>query len=312
MDTVVYAARIKNILDLEKSSSGGMFTSLSNIFLENGGAVACSLYDYKKKRTEFKIVTSIEERNCSRGSKYMQSYSGDIFKEIKKWLDSNKGKSLLFIGTGCQADGFRRYAEITGIIDRVYIVDLICHGVASPKVWYDYVSVLEQEHGEIEELSFKDKRNGWLMPTFVCKIKGKEYFIDDYVNIYFNECALRPSCYSCKYSKIERCVDMTIGDYWGIDNKIPDFYDKMGNSLILVHTEKGKKLFELCKNQLFYVESNVKDCLQPNLCEPTSKCPERNIFWKRYKKYGIRYIVKKYGKYTLWWKVKRKIWKVIS
>lgn len=310
MDTIVYAARLKNNIDLEKSSSGGVYTALSNVFLKNGGAVACSLYDYKEKKTIFKIITSIDERNRSRGSKYMQSYPQNIFRQIKEWLEINEGKKLLFVGTGCQADGFRKYAENIGIKDRVYIVDLICHGVRSPMLWKEYASMLEKKSGKIEDLSFKDKRNGWLTPTFVCKIKKKEYFIDDYVNIYFNECALRPSCYVCNYSRVKRSVDITIGDYWGIDNKLPEFYSEMGNSLVLLHTEKGVKLFEACKEDLLYKESNVNDCMQPNLYKPTSKCPERKIFWKRYKKYGIKYILKKYGRYTVRWKIKRKIWKI--
>lgn len=124
MDTIVYAARLKNNIDLEKSSSGGVYTALSNVFLKNGGAVACSLYDYKEKKTIFKIITSIDERNRSRGSKYMQSYPQNIFRQIKEWLEINEGKKLLFVGTGCQADGFRKYAENIGIKDRVYIIDM--------------------------------------------------------------------------------------------------------------------------------------------------------------------------------------------
>lgn len=310
MDTIVYAARLKDINELEKSSSGGMFTALSNVFLKKGNAVVSAVYDFDEKKTVFKLITTIQKRNEARGSKYMQSYPGNIFRESKQWLEMNPDKQLLFIGMGCQAAGFLNYSELSGIRERVLVVDIICHGVISPHIWTEYAKSLENRYGKIDSISFKDKRNGWLNPTVVCTIGGVEYSIRDYVNVFFNECALRPSCYECPYATTERNVDITIGDYWGIEKIMPEFYSKMGNSLVLIHTKKGMQIFEDCKPYVNYKKSNLNDCLQPNLVNPTDKCPERRLFWKRYRKYGVDFIMRKYGKISFCWKVKRKFWKM--
>ena len=57
--------------------------------------------------------------------------------------------------------------------------------------------------------------------------------------VFYNRCALRPSCYECLYATTERKTDLTIGDFWHIEETIPDFYDPNGNSLFLIHTNRG-------------------------------------------------------------------------
>lgn len=95
--------------------------------------------------------------------------------------------------------------------------------------------------GKITYLTFKDKRNGWKSPTAYVKVNGAEKPIKDYVKVFYNRCALRPSCYECPYATTERKTDMTIGDFWHIEETIPDFYDPNGNSLFLIHTNRGEE-----------------------------------------------------------------------
>ncbi len=126
------------------------------------------------------------------------------------------------------------------VFDRCTVVDIICHGAPSPLLWREYVTHLECIHkGKVTNLTFKDKRNGWLRPTACVKIFNKEISIADYVRFFFSDVPLRPSCYQCPFAKIERETDMTIGDFWHIEEKKPEFYDSEGNSLLLIHTEKG-------------------------------------------------------------------------
>ena len=160
----------------------------------------------------------------AKGSKYMQSKPGDIYRKAYHWLMENPEKELLFVGMGCQSDGFRKFSEIKGIRDRVYIVDIICHGSPSPKLWREYAESIQEKDGEITYLTFKDKRNGWKSPTAYVKVNGAEKSIKDYVKVFYNRCALRPSCYECPYATTERKTDMTIGDFWHIEETIPDFY----------------------------------------------------------------------------------------
>lgn len=201
--TVVYAGRLKDRDALMKSSSGGIFTALSDLFLDNGEAVVAASYNYDSKQEEFGIILNKEERNIAKGSKYIQSIPKNVFRDAYQWLKNNPGKKLLFVGMGCQADGFRRFTEEKGIRNRVVIVDIICHGQPSPRLWKDYASMKEKElRGKIKYLTFKDKRKGWNNPTALIKINDREILIKDYVRIFYNQCALRPSCYECKYATI--------------------------------------------------------------------------------------------------------------
>lgn len=180
--TIIYAARINDRDVLRSSSSGGLFTVLSDPFLRCGGAIVCSVYQYDSHRIEFCLITEKSKRDCAKGSKYIQSSMGDIFRKAHEWLMEDAGRKLLFVGTGCQAEGFRKYAEQTGIRQRCTVVDIICHGAPSPLLWREYVTHLECIHkGKVTNLTFKDKRNGWLRPTACVKIFNKEISIADYV-----------------------------------------------------------------------------------------------------------------------------------
>lgn len=310
IDTIIYAGRLKNQSALMGSSSGGVFTALSDYFLERGNAVVAVIYNYDSHTAEFKMILNKEQREKAKGSKYMQSKPGNIYRETYQWLMSNPNKKLLFVGMGCQAEGFRKFSELKGIRERVYVVDIICYGSPSPKLWREYaVSVEKRNSGNITYLTFKDKRDGWKSPTAYVKINGDEIGIKNYVKVFYNQCALRPSCHECPYAAIERKTDLTIGDFWHIDEKISDFYDPRGNSLLLIHTDCGRKLFEEIKEDIEYRLSNTTQCWQPNLEKPTKKSGQRDMFWKDYQRKGIDYIMKKYGTISLKIRIKNKLLK---
>lgn len=300
MKTLVFAARHKNKVILNSSSTGGVFTAISDCFLDGSGAVVSAIYNYDTNQMEYQLYTDKDTRDRARGSKYVQSLPLNVFKDAEKWLQNHSGK-LCFVGMGCQADGFRKSAEIKGFRNRVTIVDIICHGSPSPKLWREYLG------RKIEYVTFKDKRNGWKKPTAFIVENGEEKSISDYVRVFYSKCALRPSCHECPYTVIERNVDLTIGDYWGIDKRIPDFYSPEGNALILLHTEQGLELWNQMKNNLEWIESNTTECIQPNLISPTEKSPKREQFWYDYSKGGISLIMKKYGKASLKTKIKLRI-----
>lgn len=242
----------------------------------------------------------------------MQSKPGDIYREAYHWLMENPKKELLFVGMGCQSDGFRKFSEMKRIRERVYVVDIICHGSPSPKLWREYAESIQKSAGKITYLTFKDKRKGWKSPTAYVKINGGEKSIKDYVKVFYNRCALRPSCYECLYATTERKTDLTIGDFWHIEETIPDFYDPNGNSLFLIHTNRGEELFEKIRSDLDYRLSNTTQCWQANLEAPTQKSEQREEFWSDYKKKGIDFVMKKYGTVPVQTKIKNKILKIFK
>lgn len=311
IDTIVYAGRLKDKSALMSSSSGGAFTALSDAFLKSGDAVVAAVYNYENHTVEFQMILDEKQRERAKGSKYMQSKPGDIYQEAYHWLMDNPKKELLFVGMGCQSDGFRKFSEIKGIRDRVYIVDIICHGSPSPKLWREYAESIQKKDGRITYLTFKDKRNGWKSPTAYVKVNGSERPLKDYVRVFYNQCALRPSCYECPYATTERKTDMTIGDFWHIEETIPDFYDPNGNSLFLIHTGRGEELFEKIRDNMDYRLSNTAQCWQANLEAPTQKSEQRDVFWNDYQKKGIDFVIKKYGTVPMKTKVKNKLFKIL-
>ena len=311
IDTIVYAGRLKDKSALMSSSSGGAFTALSDAFLKSGDAVVAAVYNYENHTVEFQMILDEKQRERAKGSKYMQSKPGDIYQEAYHWLMDNPKKELLFVGMGCQSDGFRKFSEIKGIRDRVYIVDIICHGSPSPKLWREYAESIQKKDGRITYLTFKDKRNGWKSPTAYVKVNGSERPLKDYVKLFYNRCALRPSCYECPYATTERKTDMTIGDFWHIEETIPDFYDPNGNSLFLIHTGRGEELFEKIRDNMDYRLSNTAQCWQANLEAPTQKSEQRDVFWNDYQKKGIDFVIKKYGTVPMKTKVKNKLFKIL-
>ena len=312
IDTIVYAGRLKDKSALMSSSSGGAFTALSDAFLKSGDAVVAAVYNYENHTVEFQMILDEKQRERAKSSKYMQSKPGDIYQEAYHWLMDNPKKELLFVGMGCQSDGFRKFSEIKGIRDRVYIVDIICHGSPSPKLWREYAESIQKKDGRITYLTFKDKRNGWKSPTAYVKVNGSERPLKDYVKVFYNRCALRPSCYECPYATTERKTDMTIGDFWHIEETIPDFYDPNGNSLFLIHTGRGEELFEKIRDNMDYRLSNTAQCWQANLEAPTKKSEQREEFWNDYNKKGIDFVMKKYGSVPMKTKIKNKLLKIMG
>lgn len=296
----VYAVRLRNIQKLKESSSGGMFTALSDCILRRGGVIVCSLYNYATNELEFRLVGNVGERDKARGSKYIQSNVNNIFYIVEKWVRTHPNKELLFVGTGCQAAAFRKFVQLKKFEEHVYIVDLICQGVASPIIWKEYVKFQETKHqGRVEYLTFKDKRFSWRSPISIIKIKNQEIMIPDIVKIINSKYVYRPSCYKCPYARVNRVSDITIGDFWGIEKRIPDFYSPYGNSVVLIHTRKGKILFDELKEAVIYTHSSIKDCIQPQLVRAVSKPQNRTEFWDDYKNLGIKNVMHKYGQIGL-------------
>lgn len=310
MKTLVFAAKHKNKEVLKNSSSGGAFTALTDVFLEEGNALLCSHYNYETNLTEFHLVESFKDRDASRGSMYLQSDAKDSWKSGLHWLREHCDKKLMFVGVGCQAAGFLKFAEMNHVSDRVITVDIICHGSPSPMIWKEYIeSVCGKK--ELSQVNFRDKRTGWAHSVGIAVIDGEDVSIKKYRTLYSGRYTLRKCCSECPYTVINRKTDMTIGDFWHIEKSMPDFADEEGISLVLIHSEKGKELFDSVMGSMEVRQSNTTDCWQMNLEKPTQHSEKRQQFWRDYNKHGIDYVMDKYGTVSTLTKVKRKLASVI-
>ena len=294
-NTKVYAAKAKCEDVLLNSSSGGMFTIFSDIFLEQGDAVGACKYVSELDKVTIKLIFDKGSRDEARGSKYIQAELDDSFQQIIDYLYKNLEKKILVFGTGCQIAGLDLLLKKNNLRNRAILIDLVCHGAPSSGLWKKYIQKVEKnQNGKINFITFKNKRNGWEFPSTYVMFEDKEVSIKPYADWFYMGLTLRKSCYKCPYTKIDRNSDITIGDYWGIKSVMPDFYDENGVSLVITHTEVGNELFDKVKNKINWRESNRNDCLQPRLISPES-CPKnRSLFWQDLQEKGMDYCIKKY------------------
>lgn len=274
---------------LLSSSSGGMFMTLARAAIRRGDAVICALMDVDTKSVVFKLIENESDLCSAQGSKYVQSLPGTVLHDAKSWLKRHPDKRILCFGMGCQMAGFRSFFVGSGLSDRVVLVDIICHGSPSPKLFRDYLHRVEHKAGgSVGNVSMRDKRNGWHHPYAYALVDGREILISSYLTLFYGNWALRPSCYSCPYSKLDRQSDLTIGDFWGIEKRFPGKFSTNGNSLVLVHSGKGMDAFSEVLNELEWFEfSEREDALQPNLVSPTIEPRQRKTYWLIYSNLGV-------------------------
>lgn len=287
------AVRHKNMDTVMSSRSGGAFTALSDAVLENGGAVYGAEFTDDLSVRHSRAVTE-ESRNRFRGSKYIQSDTDDCFKEVQKDLSS--GKTVLFSGTSCQCDALKHFVkDDTGLI----LVDVLCHGVASPAVWKAY---LAKSGRKVKTADFRDKVHfGW-------KDHRETLYFDDssrkssrsFTDLYYKHIMLRPSCAECPFNSTGRISDLTLADFWGWEKTDPQLNaDDKGYSLLFINSNKGDYLFNKIKDRVFWRGVDISTCLQRPLVAQVDRNPLSDDFCRDFTVRGINYILRKYGDQNL-------------
>ena len=291
---IAYAAKAKNTDEIKKSQSGAAFALISDAIIEKGEVVYGVGYTGKFRITTKRAITK-EEKDEFRGSKYVQSDLGNIFKEVKQ--DLSMGRKVLFSGTPCQIAGLTSYLP-ESLKHNLITIDLVCHGVSGPKVWEDYVLYLENKNrAQIESVNFRDKSlKGWHSHVESFKFAGKQRTYT-YTYRFYNHINLRQSCGNCPFTNLRRTGDITIGDCWGIENTTAAYLgeDNIGCSLILINTDCGNELFNAVKSQFEFQKVNINELLQPQLQSPVKLNPLRTKFEEDYAKFGFKYVMRVYG-----------------
>lgn len=260
-----YAVKNKNEIIRKQSSSGGIFTLLAEKILQDGGVVFGATFD-ENWRVKHEYVEKVEDLEKIRGSKYLQSTIGDTYSQVKKFL--LEGRKVMFTGTPCQIEGLKSFLQKD--YENLFTQDIICHGVPSPKVHSKYIEFIrKQVNGEtIEEINHRTKKNGWKDYNFYIKFNNTEYMhshnTDLYMQAFLKNTSLRDSCYDCKFKKRNRVSDITLADFWGIESVLPEMDDDKGTSLVIVNSEKGKKIFESVKDKIEYQKVDFDDAISHN------------------------------------------------
>jgi coenzyme F420-reducing hydrogenase beta subunit len=298
----IYAVKHQDNATRLTSTSGGMFTAISDYVLSIGGVVYGACFDKDLNVVHVKAETH-QQRDMMKGSKYVQSDLGEVFKDIKNELSLSR--TVLFTGTPCQTAGLSSFL-IGCKNDNLILCDLICHGVPSPRIWREYLSLMSKAFKrKILHVVFRSKERGWNSSIFKIIAEDKTYLmkygVNDFISLYNNNYISRPSCHMCKFTNFHRPSDITIADYWGIEKSKPFFWDEYGISLVLVNSDKGKWLFENSKRDLICESSDLMSCVQSNLQRPTPVSLVRDVFWSDFNRFGMSYTLKKYANYR-WYK----------
>ena len=294
----VLAEKNRNEKIRSTSSSGGVFYELAKQFIQSGGEVyGCALDENMVARHI--CATSLDELDKLKSSKYVQSHMGNTMEEIKKKLLS--GKKILFSGTPCQTAGLYNY--LGKEYENLFAVDVLCHGVPSPQLFADYLEYLSKKQGGAKPISvnFRNKERGWKRLYMEVRFdNGKRHYIysgyDRYEGRFLNNLSLRPSCYECKFTTTKRYGDITLGDFWGIGRKYPQWDDDKGISVVMLNTDKGMDVY----NRIVDIFDSREETLetakagQRTLYAPTKKNPDRDAFYKLYAEKGCKEALERY------------------
>lgn len=302
-----FAVKANNEKTRQKSSSGGVFPLLAeHIINDCGGVVFGAAYvpDQHMKVAHIRIDSTVDI-NLLQGSKYVQSDVCNVYKMVEE--DLRNDKSVLFSGTPCQISACKEYLRQKKVNTNNFItVDFVCHGVPSPKLWKEYIDILEKKTKKkvIDfDFRYKDENCVWGEINTCAKyeddIEVNTPLVRAFINMYFSNVITRTSCTNCPYASIFRQSDFTLADCWGIEKIIPQFADKLGVSLVLVNTETAIKIFESIRGNMIFRPIDAEKLHQPHLKEPCKPSPLRSKFWKTYSKYGILKVMKKYTKFGL-------------
>lgn len=306
----VYALRHKDEAVRAASQSGGAFTAISDYVLENSGVVYGCAPDESFKAVHIRAEDTVT-RDRMRGSKYIQSIQGDTYKNVRK--DLTDGRLVLYTGTSCQVAGLKQY--LGREYENLICADIVCHGVPSPEVWGDYLRWQEKRNrSKIKKAVFRNKKDfGWHSHVETLTFEnGKTVNSRIFTTLFYEHNILRPCCFECPYKSVMHPGDITIADYWGIENAAPEFDDNKGVSLVLVNNELGEKVFDSVKERIMWKATLIKNSMQPPLKEPFPAPEGRERFWCDYKKRSFGYIAAKYGGAGIVNKIRQLLGKILQ
>lgn len=300
IEPLVYAAINNDESVRLQSSSGGIFTLIAELVLDRGGVVFGACFDQN-----WNVVHDYTETKEGlarfRGSKYVQSHVGNSFTQVKSFLDS--GREVLFSGTPCQVAGLKNYLRKP--YSNLFTVDLVCHGVPSPEVWKKYLQEtvcraygIKKKNvmnlGEyISDISFRAKDKGWKNFTVKIifrngKIEMMPFFENPYMKAFLSNLSLRPSCYACPTKLHHAQSDITLADFWGVNEIKPDIDDDKGCGLILISCKENFDF--LCKMDCKLLQQQFSSIIKynPSILYAVNEPLNRKFFWAVFNRQNLQ------------------------
>lgn len=267
--SIAFAAYSQDDVNRAASSSGGLFSAISEIILNEGGAVFGAAYD-DSYTVVHECAECEQDLSKLRGAKYAQSDLGTCFTDILSRLKD--GQKVLFSGTPCQVAGLKAFLRKP--YSNLFTVDFVCHGVPSPLVWEKYVQYrADKDNGGVlpSVINLRSKSTGWSRYQYSNEYlysngtkysakSGEDLFMRLFVGDYIN----RESCADCHFKGYQRCSDLTLGDFWGIWDVAPEMDDNKGTSLLLVHSAAGDEMLHQLVNRIALKEVPLDQASKQN------------------------------------------------
>lgn len=286
------------------STSGGIFSALADTFIKNGGYVVAAEYtdDFSIEHT---IISDSNNIKKLRQSKYAQSDLLDIFVKIKELLTNNE--KVMFVGSPCQAAGLKNYLKRD--FDNLFIVDFICRGIISQKIYKNYLASVEKHTKlKVKQVHFKNKDFGWnRFSTKISLDSGEKYHKDRYNDEYMvgylkYNLYLRPCCHDCKFKSLPRVSDITLGDFWGIGNQCESLDNDKGTSVVIINSQKGESHFDMISESIYSQNSTLEQVTKGNSCllNIAPKGKYSDYFYKKFEKMDFIDLIHKIDEKAIW------------
>lgn len=289
-------------LVLEKSTSGGAFMGIVES-VEKPWVGGC--IEDENLYIKHIITNDPDQISLMQGSKYTQSDIGDTFKQVKDALE--RDEQVVFSGTSCQIHGLLNYLEAVNVSrDKLVTIDLICHGVPSNLMHQEYIKYyeLKKRKKPIRHI-FRTKKQGWgtifILKNYIQTLDFSRLGHDDkslesqlYTNIFFSDLCLREACYNCPYCTENKPADITLADFWGIEDT--DIINNEKGCSLIIARNNGKELLRKIKgaNKLNEEQAAIAKKYQKHLITHNDRPTLRDDFWNDYYKYGFEFVAKKY------------------
>ena len=305
-----YILNNKNDEIRKESTSGGFFTEIAKYTLKNNGVVYGASFIDKFEVAHTKAL-KIDELVKYRNSKYVQSNLLNSFNEVRTYL--NEGRLVCYSGTPCQIEGLQHF--LNKEYENLITVDVVCRAVPSPKLLRKYISYVKKRFlkgEEIEFISFRNKdKYGYKYTQMKIKSKNHKYESgiesDPYLRAFFEGYSTRPSCAKCRFKKRYRKSDFTMWDCFNVENFNKKMDDNLGTTRVLIHTKKGKKIFDIISENFVFVEVNpdvaIKDSRE--LIKSTNRNGKAKVFFEDINLCDIENVFNKYFSDTLRVKLER-------
>ena len=315
----VYCAIHKNDIIWKRSTSGGAFTAICELYGDEDTIVFGAAFDSESKLIKHKWVKGVDNIDIFCGSKYVQSNLGDCFSECAQFLQEKK--KVIFSGTPCQIAALINYLNIRKIkIESLLCVDLLCHGVGSPGVFKDYVSDLERTRGvRIRDFSFRNKEISLgRHKLYVARIEYEDGFIkieenNPFTNLFLQNILSRQSCGICRFACESRYGDITIADYKSLFVDFPKTNPNRNASAIICNTYRGKLIIDKLISIMDTKQSNTEAIRRNNnpFTRPAGINPKRTVFFDEYKSNKCDTTYEVMSRYYKPWTIGQKLLRMI-